>query len=63
MALVVFVLCVICCRNFTFKKGVYKTKEAKGKDVSDVTAVDEALTSAPDRTGLPEATTSKEWWL
>ncbi|VDD79184.1 unnamed protein product [Mesocestoides corti] len=60
LVLIMLALFIICCRNFTLKKGDYKTKEAK-QGAGHVSTVDEAL-AAPDA-DLPDARTNKEWWL
>ncbi len=60
LVLIILILFIICCRNFTFKKGDYKTKEAK-LGTRNVNTVDEVL-AAPQE-GLPGAKSSKEWWL
>ncbi|KAM3186642.1 hypothetical protein ACTXT7_003895 [Hymenolepis weldensis] len=60
LVLVILALFIICCRKFTFKKGYYRTKEAK-LAADNINTVDEALAAAD--TDLIEGRTNREWWL
>lgn len=60
LVLVISALFIICCRKFTFKKGHYRTKEAK-LAADNINTVDEALAAAD--TDLTEGRKNREWWL
>nr|CUU99120.1 hypothetical transcript [Hymenolepis microstoma] len=60
LVLIILAIFIVCCRKFTFKKGKYRTKEAKIA-ADNVSTVDEVLAAA--NTDLPDARTKREWWL
>lgn len=60
MVLIILALLIVCYRKFTFKKGHYRTQEAK-QAAENVSTVDEALAAV--NSDLPEARTNREWWL